>query len=110
MAEKWMIEDFDTSELLESVDDLDSIRGILADGPRLEPPQLRNDLMKLHGLAMQACRETGEGDRELFDLATDVEGDVEDIRDAAERIPDLLRHGRIDGTAVLVKFVRWQEV
>ena len=91
MAEKWMIEDFDTSELLESVDDLDSIRGILADGPNCEPPQLRSDLLKLHGLTMETCNETGEGDRELFDLATDLEDDMEDIRDAADRIVKVLR-------------------
>ena len=31
---------FDTAELLEAVDSLDTIRGILADGDHLEPPQI----------------------------------------------------------------------
>ena len=65
MAERWLLDEFDTYELVQAVDDLDSIRGIMADGPNCEPPQLRNDLMKLHGLAMQACHETGEGDKAM---------------------------------------------
>lgn len=36
MAEKWLIEDLETSDLLTAVDDLDSIREILADGPKCE--------------------------------------------------------------------------
>ncbi len=40
---------YDTTELHDAVDHLDTIRGILDDGDNLEPPQLRDDLMKLHG-------------------------------------------------------------
>ena len=77
--------------MLTAVDDLDNIRGILADVERLEPPKLREDLMKLHGLAMRVCNEGCDDERsELFELATEVEDDVEDIRDAASRILDVV--------------------
>ncbi len=91
MAQPRTLEEFETHDLLESVDDLDSIRGILADGPNLEPPQLRMDLMKLHKIAMRVCNE-GAGDTcELVELAIDIEDQVEEIRDASDRIIKVLR-------------------
>jgi hypothetical protein len=79
------------SDLLEAVDDLDSIRGILADGPNLEPPQLRIDLMKLHKLAMRVCNESAGDTCEMVELAIDIEDQVEEIRDASDRIIQVLR-------------------
>ena len=90
MAEKWLIEDLETSDLLTAVDDLDSIREILADGPNCEPPQVRCDLLKLHGMAMEARNQTGTANRELFDFAMDIESDIDEIRDSAERILEVL--------------------
>jgi len=44
--------------------------------------------MKLHGLAMRVCNEGWDDERsELVELATEVE----DIRDAANRILDVVR-------------------
>ena len=51
MARKQSLDDFETRDLLDAVDELDRIRGILADGDNLEPPQIRVDLMKLQGSA-----------------------------------------------------------
>jgi hypothetical protein len=91
MARPRTLDEFETHDLLEAVDDLDSIRGILADGLNLEPPQVRIDLMKLHELAMRVCNE-GEGDTsEVVELAIDIEDQLEEIRDASDRIIQVLR-------------------
>ena len=85
------LDEFETHSLLEAVDDLDSIRGILTDGPNLEPPQVRIDLMKLHKLAIRVCNE-GEGDSsELMELAIDIEDQLDEIRDASDHIIEVLR-------------------
>ena len=91
MARPRTLDEFETHDLLEAVDDLDRIRDILADGPDLEPPQLRIDLMKLHKLAMRVCKE-GEGDSsELVELAIDIEDQLAEIRDASDHIIEVLR-------------------
>ena len=77
---------FDTAELLEAVDSLDTIRGILADGDHLEPPQIRTDLLKLHGLAMQVINQGHPMDEDILSLAWEIESQVDDIIEAAERI------------------------
>lgn len=63
--------EFETYDLLAATDDLDIIRGILADGPYLQPPEIRNDLLKLHGLAMQASGQRN-ADSQVFELADDL--------------------------------------
>jgi len=85
------IDEFETNDLLEAVDDLDTIRNILADGPNLEPPQLRIDLMKLHKLAMRVCKEGEDDSSELVELAIDIEDQLEEIRDASNHIIKVLR-------------------
>ena len=91
MARPRTIDEFETNDLLEAVDDLDMIRDILADGPNLEPPQLRIDLMKLHKLAMRVCKEGEDDSSELVELAIDIEDQLEDIRDASDHIMEVLR-------------------
>ena len=77
---------YDTAELLEAVDSLDTIRGILADGDNLEPPQIRNDLLNLHGLAIQVVNQGYPVDKDMLSLAGEIEWQIEDIIEAAERI------------------------
>jgi hypothetical protein len=91
MARSRTLDEFETHDLLEAVDDLDRIRDILADGPNLEPPQLRIDLMKLHGLAMRVCKEGQIDSSELVELAIDIEDQLEEIRDASDHIVEVLR-------------------
>jgi hypothetical protein len=85
------IDEFETNDLLEAVDDLDTIRDILADGPNLEPPQLRIDLMRLHKLAMRVCKEGEDDSSELVELAIDIEDQFAEIRDASDHIIEVLR-------------------
>ena len=75
---------YDTAELLEAVDSLDTIRGILADGDHLEPPQIRNDLLKLHGLDMDVFNHGHPVDEEMTNLAWDIESQVDEIVEAAD--------------------------
>ena len=91
MSRKPTLADFETHDLLEAVDDLDSIRGILANGPHLEPPQIRIDLLKLHELAMQVCNQGEDAASELFELAIDLEYRLEEIQESAERVLTVLR-------------------
>lgn len=64
-----------------AVDSVDSLRAELNDGENLEPPELRSDLLKLHGLAMAVVNE-GERDKasKMFDLAMDLENQISGIR------------------------------
>ena len=91
MAQPRTIDDFKTNDLLEAVDDLDTIRDILADGLNSEPPQLRIDLMKLHKLAMRVCKEGEDDSSELVELAIDIEDQFAEIRDASDHIIEVLR-------------------
>ena len=52
--EEWqaLYENFETTWLLSAVDQLDKVRGVLADGENWEPPEIRTNLLKLHQLAM----------------------------------------------------------
>lgn len=43
---------FDTRRLLEAVDELDTLRGSLSDDGH-RPPAIRDQLLKLHGMAME---------------------------------------------------------
>ena len=83
-------DEFDTTELLEAVDSLDTIRGILADGDHLEPPQIRTDLLKLHGLAMDVFNRGHPVDEEMTTLAWDIESQIDEIVEAADRIQKTL--------------------
>ena len=81
---------FDTTELLDAVDQLDTIRGIIADGDNLEPPQIRTDLLKLHGLAMHVVNEGYPPDEDFYDLASDIEFQIDDIVEAVEKIQQVV--------------------
>ena len=91
MARQRTLDEFETHDLLEAVDDLDRIRDILADGPNLQPPQVRIDLMELHKLAMRVCNEGEDDSSELVELAIGLEDQVEEIRDASDHIIEVLR-------------------
>lgn len=83
-------QDFDTHRLLEAVDELDTLRGLLADdGTR--PPEIRNRLLKLHDLAMAVINEGArEQADEMFDLAGELGDEVFDMLEAATRLHEIL--------------------
>ncbi len=91
MTRQRTLDEFETHDLLEAVDDLDSIRELLADGPSLEPPQLRIDLINLHKLAVRVCSEDEDDSSEIVELAIDIEDQLEEIRLLASRIIQVIR-------------------
>ena len=89
--EDWdKLQDFDTRRLIEAVDDVDALRGVLADdGTR--PPEIRNRLLKLHQLAMAVVNEGAQEDAgELFELAQELEDEALDMLEAVQRLHDTL--------------------
>ena len=86
-----LYENFETSALLTAIDQIDKVRGVLADGDNWEPPEIRINLLKLHQLAMDVVNNgrTGQA-RELFELAGDLETQVFDMVESLEDIQKTL--------------------
>jgi hypothetical protein len=85
---------YDTSSLLDAIDALDTIRSIVASGPDLEPPKLRQDLFNLHTAMDKIINEDADvpqdDDANPFYLADDIDSQVSEIGEAAETIPSAL--------------------
>ncbi len=81
---------FDTRQLLDAVDDVDTLRSTLADDG-LQPPELRTRLLKLHGLAMAVVNDGSQNQAaEMFDLALELEDEAADLLEAVTRLHDTL--------------------
>jgi hypothetical protein len=84
-------ENFETTRLLTALDRLDQVRAILADGNHGQPPEIRTELLRLHGLAMEAINQGQPGFvPELFELAGALEMQVADLVEALEDIQQTL--------------------
>jgi hypothetical protein len=84
---------FETAALLRAVDAVDELRDDLNDGEDGRPPQLRTDLLKLHGLAMAVFNEGGRSQvAKLFDFAMDLEDQVNHLVTTLEQVQDTLSH------------------
>jgi len=81
---------FATQSLLDAVDELDTLRGLLGDdGTR--PPAIRDQLLRLHQLAMAVINTGTEGQvAALFELAGELEDEVFDMLQAVTRLHDTL--------------------
>lgn len=86
-----LTEGYETHQLLDAVDALDEVRGVLGDDENGGPPRLRTDLLHLHGLAMDVM---GEGfvsrAAGMFDLADDLSLEVSGVLEALERVLNAL--------------------
>ncbi len=88
---KALHENFDPAELLTAVDSLDALRGHLNDREHFQPPEIRDELLKLHGLAMRVIGARARGGAaEMFDLAEDLEEQVAQMLEEMEQIADTL--------------------
>lgn len=86
-----LYENFETHDLLDAVDLVDELRDHLNDREDGAPPELRDDLLKLHGLAMAVVNHGDKAKAQaLFDLATDLQDQVQDMRRAIEEIEESL--------------------
>jgi hypothetical protein len=84
-------DNFDTMTLLHAVDAVDELRGELNDGEDGSPPQLRDDLLKLHQLAMAVINQGSRGRvADLFDLAVELEVQVAGMTTALEQVHETL--------------------
>ncbi len=84
-------ENFATADLLTAVDSLDALRGHLNDREHFQPPEIRDELLKLHGLAMRVIGAGARGGAaEMFDLAEDLEEQVAQMLEDMEQIADTL--------------------
>lgn len=84
--------DFDTTALLRAVDDVDAMREHL-DGDGYAPPEIRNELLRLHQLAMEVVNEDPtdkEARRAMFELALEVEERIDDLDEALDRLRETI--------------------
>ena len=90
-AHQKLYENFETTTLLDAVDHLDRLRSELADDEYFRPPTIRQDLLRLHQLAMEVVNSgyLNKGE-ELFDLAFELEDQVFDLMENLEAIQDTL--------------------
>ena len=76
---------------MSAVDSLDALRGYLNDREDFQPPEIRGELLKLHGLAMKVIRNgTLGGAAEMFALAEDLEEQAAQMMEEMEQIADTL--------------------
>lgn len=86
-----LYESFETRWLLDAVDEVDTLRGHLSDDQHHRPPDIRNNLLKLHQLAIEVIN-NGSRSRvhEFFDLATDLEDQVLSMMEVLTKLQDTL--------------------
>lgn len=78
---------FDTASLLTAVDAIDELRGLLADRAGFEPPEIRNDLLKLHGLAMDVVNMGQDSSvTEMASLALALQDQTDDMLELLEQV------------------------
>ena len=85
-----LYEDFDTQRLLDAVDEVDMLRGVLGDDGH-RPPEIRDRLLRLHGLAVAVVNEGSQREApELFDLAEELEDEAFTMLEAITRLHETL--------------------
>lgn len=92
--EEWqrLYENFETTWLLSAVDDIDKLRSYLGDRANLEPPQIRDDLLELHGFAMEVVNNGSEDDlEEMADLAYGLEDQISELMDVLTKVQKVIR-------------------
>ena len=82
---------FDTFSLIYAVDELDKMRSHLNDREHRNPPEIRNDILKPHDLAMDVVNHgLTDHAQELFELAVDIEDQLCDLSEAQEKVRDTI--------------------
>ena len=91
--EEWqkLYENYETTWLLTAVDHVDELRGHLGDGEHFQPPEIRTDLLKLHGLAMDVVNNGWESrPGEMAELAVELEDQTLDMMHSLEALHKIL--------------------
>lgn len=85
--------EFDARRVLDAVDGLDNVRGVLGDDEEGRPPEIRGYLLNLHKMVMsmkKAQSTDPEKMGQLLNLATDIEMAVSDCVEELARIDDVV--------------------
>jgi hypothetical protein len=86
-----LYENYETAWLLNAIDHIDNLRGHLGDGEHFQPPEIRTDFLKLHGLAMDVVNNGREGRlREMAELAEDLDIQLSDMMEEMEALHRIL--------------------
>ena len=91
--EEWqnLYENFETIWLLDAVDRVDDLRVHLGDGEHFEPPDIRTDLLKLHGLAMDVVNNGREAKlEEMAELAVELEMQTLEMKQSLDALHQIL--------------------
>ncbi len=91
--EEWeeLYDSFETTTLLSAVEAVDVLRGELSDDEDGCPPKLRDDLLRLHQLAMAVFNEGSRSQvEELFNFAVELEFQVSDMTETLGQVQKTL--------------------
>ncbi len=80
--EEWrnLHENFETTWLLDAVGHVDELRDYLNDGEYNRPPEIRDNLLKLHGMAMDVVNNGWDTDlKKMAELAVGIEDEILDM-------------------------------
>ena len=78
---------YETRWLLQAVDQVDTLRTHLADGEHWQPPQIRTDLLKLHGMAMDVVNNGWDSQLgDMSELALELEEQAFEMMESLEAI------------------------
>lgn len=84
-------ENFESAWILDTVKQIDHVRGHLGDGENWEPPQIRTDLLELHTMAMGVFNSGYTHKlKDMFDMAIDLEMQVDEIIETMEAVRETL--------------------
>jgi hypothetical protein len=77
--------------LLEAVGHVDDLRGHLGDGEYFQPPEIRTNLLKLHGLAMDVVNNGWDSQLgEMAELAVELEMQTLEMMQSLETLHQVL--------------------
>ena len=87
-----LYENFETTWLLEAVDHVDNLRGYLGDGDYFEPPEIRTNLLKLHGIAMNVVNNGWDSQLgEMAELTDELEMQASEMLRSLRAVQQTLR-------------------
>ncbi len=81
--------EFDSTTLLVAVEHLDKMRHHLADNG-YEPPEVRDDLLKLHRIVMESSNQARHSIEDVSDAVNAVEYCIDEIQEQAEKLKAIL--------------------
>lgn len=91
--EEWqkLYENYETTWLLDAVGHVDNLRGHLGDGEHSRPPEIRTNLLNLHGLAMDVVNNGWDSQiGEMAELAVELEMQTLEMMESLDAVHQTL--------------------